>query len=265
MKDTFDINRFGKYFLHDLRNAKNNFGLSLLVCGCLPVIYFLFYQFFYRIFSGGTPPESLGTQITAAVTGFLIVILTFPVKAYGGLTEKKAGTQWLMIPASGFEKWLSMILISCVVLPLCLFTLLFGTDALLALFFPGSWPEPLFSEISNLGTKLSEETEGILNLNFGALIFLQWPENILLFLLGAIVFKKGKVAKTFLAMFALSMVFCCLSLIFKFNINIGPEEISSGEAEQIVKRFITFCRAGLIMWTAVLMAGIYARIKTLKH
>ena len=38
MNNIFDIKRFGQYFLYDLRRAWNNYGLSLLLMGLIPII-----------------------------------------------------------------------------------------------------------------------------------------------------------------------------------------------------------------------------------
>lgn len=265
MNNTFNPGRFGKYFLYDLRNAKNNFGLSLIILGCLPIIVFVFYQIIYRLFSGGSPSPSIGNQISAMATAFAVVVLSFPVKVYGGLTDKKEGSSWLMIPASGFEKWLSMILVSCVVLPLCFFALLFGTDALLAAVFPSSWPTAIVRNFAMFNEKLVAETDGLLRMNVVSLILAEWPETILLFTLGAITFKKAKTAKTFLALFLLSVLFSLTAAAFNINITIDNFNSSDADVVRLVHIFRTFIWSMLAVWTAMLMAGTFARIKTLKH
>ena len=44
MNNIFDIKRFGQYFLYDLRRAWNNYGLSLLLMGLIPIILYVVYQ-----------------------------------------------------------------------------------------------------------------------------------------------------------------------------------------------------------------------------
>jgi len=265
MNNTFNPGRFGKYLMFDLRNAKNNFGLSLLINGCIPVIVFFFYQLIFRVFSGGNPVPSMGTQISAMTVAFFVVLLTFPTKVYGNLTNKREGSDFLMVPASSFEKWLSMILISCVILPVCFFVLLFGSDALLSLFFPASWPESIFGKIAELKSVVSEETEGLFKTDGVLLLLAEWPESILVFLLGALVFKKGKVAKTFLAIFALSLLVSMIAMLFNINIDMELSDWTDAEAVRMLNTLKTVVWSLLAVWTAILMAGTYFRIKTLKH
>ena len=50
MNNIFDFKRFGNYFLYDLRNAKNNYAISLLLCGTMPILGFVFAQLLSLIF-----------------------------------------------------------------------------------------------------------------------------------------------------------------------------------------------------------------------
>ena len=51
MNNIFNIKRFCNYFLYDLRNAKNNYGLSLLILGVMPVVLYIIVQLFSLIFT----------------------------------------------------------------------------------------------------------------------------------------------------------------------------------------------------------------------
>lgn len=266
MNNTFNPARFGKYFLHDLRNAKNNYWLALLITGCAPVLGFICYRTIFLL-TGGVATPSVSTQISVMITALFAILLTFPVKVYGDLTEKKTGSEWLMIPASSFEKWLSMILISCVVLPVCFYILLFGTDAILAALFPSSWPAAAFGKVVSLKGLVTEETEGLFKTDGILLLFAEWPESILVFLLGAICFKKGKVGKTILVFFLFWMIVSGLVTLFGLwtDFNIEVTSFTDADAVRILNKMRVIIWTLLAVYTAALMAGVYARIKTLKH
>jgi len=266
MNNVFDIKRFGKYFAYDLRRAKNNYGISLLVMGLMPVAFFLIAQFINLISGNGFSqmPEPVG--FIAIFVTIVVVILGAGTKIYGSITEKRAGSDYLMLPASTLEKWLSMVLIVCIVLPVILFALLIATDFLMNLIFPIAYGERIFG--LGLGAELTEmlDAEGI-SFNFPAIMFLSWCENILIFTLGAICFKKAKVAKTLLCMMAFSMIISPLMVLIFGRTNIDTDWLMErfNDADSIIN---TINWALSILYTLViggLLAGLYFRLRTLKH
>ena len=263
MNNIFLLKRFGRYFTHDLATARNNFGLTLLIAGLLPIIVWFFTQVFHRIFSGSWASDSASYQITAFLTSYFIVMLSFPVKAYGSLTERAEGSQWILLPASNFEKWLSMVLMSCVVVPVVWAVLLLGSDALMSL-VPG-YGKPVAYYLFNIGEKIGEG-ELPLQINAFYILGLSWCTNALVCLLGAIWFKRGKVAKTFLAMMALGFVLSILSVVFFGSAHIGIEDmVESGDAEGILHKFNIIVNSVSWAWICILLALTYLRVRTLKH
>ena len=107
MNNIFNFKRFVNYLRFDLRNAKNYYGLSMLVVGLLPVIVFAFSQILYWMVSKDNVSLDFGLAfrcITLCIA-VAIVNLTAPPKMYGRITERRCGSDWLLIPASTFEKW----------------------------------------------------------------------------------------------------------------------------------------------------------------
>ena len=104
MNNVFDIKRFGKYFMYDLNNARGNYAVSALVIGLLPLILLVFTVIFSLLFDGEVRPIMFPMKVTILVCAFFICMLSGPVKLYGSLTERKSGSDWLMLPASSFEK-----------------------------------------------------------------------------------------------------------------------------------------------------------------
>ena len=266
MNNVFDITRFGKYFLYDLRNAKNNYALSLLILGTLPVTLFVVAQLFSLIFTQQFTEIGMGAKYAQFFVAYTVAILGCGVKLYGNLTEKRAGSNFLMLPASTFEKWLSLGLMVCVVVPVVLFALQLGSDALMALFFPNNYGGRMLELLPLQEIKDTMAEEG-LSINFPALIFLEWSESVLTFTLGAVCFKKSKIAKTLLCLFGLSFVLSTIGMI-----------IVGGNGGMYINWFENFdspiAAARAINWVlnisfliinGGLLGGIYYRIRTLKH
>lgn len=266
MNNIFDIKRFGNYFLYDLRRGWNNYGISLLLLGIIPALIFLVFQFVSLISGDGigeTPDEMKFLGIFLAC---IVVFFGAGAKLYGFVTEKRAGSDFLMLPASTLEKWLSMAVIVCIVLPVILFALLFATDGLMGLVFPTAYGDRVFS--LGLGREFHEmlASEGI-TFNFPAIIFLSWCENILVFTLGAICFKKAKVAKTLLCLMLFGMACSALMVAVLGTADIDPQMFTEYFSSPD-KAISTFNWTISILFTLIiggLLGGIYYRLRTLKH
>ena len=108
MNNVFDIKRFWKYLVYDLRQTVANFGIGLLVVGALPVVIYLATGVFSLVFNHGQwNADPATTQICAAIAAVIVLIMVFPSKVYGSITDRKAGASWALIPASVPEKFVS--------------------------------------------------------------------------------------------------------------------------------------------------------------
>ncbi|MCQ2140256.1 MAG: hypothetical protein MJZ09_07785 [Bacteroidales bacterium] len=267
MNKIFSFDRFSKYFVYDLNNAKNNYGLSLLIQGCLPIVIFVFSNFFSLVFSQEYTVMNKPLAICAFGVALFTVMLTAPNKLYGGLTDKKMGSDWILIPASTFEKFLSMMVIVCVIIPLVLVVLLAGSDFLLSLFFKEYQPAVVWiSDIVKECSTFFKEFDGPMFTNavYGA-FWLNWVEVILAFTLGTICFKKAKVGKTILVLWLLSCVLS-LGVVSLFGIDVDMENIIKNITPEKAEFWINFV-INMIYLVVIggLMAGIYFRLKTIKH
>lgn len=266
MNNIFDFKRFGNYFLYDLRNAKNTYAISLLLCGTMPILGFVFAQLLSLIFQQRFLEMPVFTKYLLLGAGYLVVVIGAGTKIYGNLTEKRAGSNFLMIPASTFEKWLSMMLIACIVLPVLLLGLQLASDALLSFIFPNTYGDRVLELDFLQGVKDGLMDNGV-KLNFEAICFLDWVGSILVFFLGALCFKKSKVGKTILCLFAFSTVLSTLSMVF-FG-QYGPTYINVLDSDvdpvQLLTGLNWFLNIYFIVVIGGLMGGIYYRLRTLKH
>ena len=88
MNNIFDIKRFGNYFLYDLRNAKNNYGLSLLILGTLSISTFVIYELFSLVFSQHFSEMPVAMKYMVFFAAITVVILGAGTKIYGTDEEK---------------------------------------------------------------------------------------------------------------------------------------------------------------------------------
>ncbi|MBR4818192.1 MAG: hypothetical protein IKZ72_06090 [Bacteroidales bacterium] len=270
MNNVFDIKRFGRYFAYDLNNARNNFGVSALTVGLLPLILLFFNTLFGLVFTGDVPQVALPAKVVILVFAFIIVAISGPVKLYGHLTERRSGSDWLMIPASSFEKFLSMALMLCIVLPVAVLGLFSICDLLL------SWIVPVYGDsvVRQLGSGLDKladiDNVSVMFLSPGGTVvstWLNWCVGILPFALGAICFKKGKAAKTILCLIGFNMLLSLIiAVIFKSvdmsNFETFFENLTADNAGFWVNFFIN---AFYFVVVGGMLTALYFRVRTIKH
>ena len=170
----------------------------------------------------------MGLRTFVCGIAMLCITVTMPVKCYGRLTEKQYGSFWLTLPASRLEKFISMILLTCIITPLAGGILFLGVDSIICALDPTCGKSLMagFCElVRNMGELTGEIDQIRLNLGIGVHVEAgaEGPDIMkqlsspwlyadeifgitLPFLLGAIYFKSGKTVKTFLCIAAFSML-----------------------------------------------------------
>ena len=129
MKETFDFSRFWKYFLYDNRQMWRHNSRNLLIISGLGLLTYVVWILCGVIFNQTWMGPSMAVRLTVFVCSWLGLIF-FQTKSYGYLTDKAAGSAWLMLPASRTEKFVSMLLITLVEMPVFLVLVFGGIDAL---------------------------------------------------------------------------------------------------------------------------------------
>ena len=291
--DIFNFSRFGKYFASDIRTCRSNFGLSLLTIALLfPVAtYFITTVFNFVINSVWDGPD-MGLRVFVFVVAMLCMIITMPVKCYGRITEKQYGSSWLMLPASRLEKFVSMFLLTCIIVPVAGIVLYIGMDALICaldhtcgknLIAGGMELIRGMGDLQSLTMNFVDENVTIEDAAVVQEILKQvsspwlYVDEIfamtLPFLLGAVFFKSGKTVKTFLALFAISTAISIAATplmtnwamnIFN-NMNDDPMAVMELFRNGFFKHLVLIDIISDTVSNLALMAGIWFRIKTLKH
>lgn len=269
MNNIFDIKRFGSYLMYDLRNLKSNYLLSMLIIGLMPVIHFLI-QYVTAFVFNGTVPDYVSAFVPAIAFGaFIALVLTMPAKLYGGITERRFGSSWLMIPASTLEKWLSLVLMVCVIVPLGTAVAFLASDAALSALVP-SYGESFLSTLLELPRGMEEEMDGIMNINLFGIGYVGWVINVLFFTLGALFFKRNKAAKTILCGFALFMLLM-ISMVVVVRNGWSPEglfgtaEMSVDFIEGAVSKINLIVNVALVLVCGLELAGIYWLLHRTQH
>ena len=294
--DNFNFRRFGKYFSTDIRTCWSNYGLSLLTISILsPVFFYILITTFHLILNSSWDGPDMGLRFFVFCIALACLVITMPVKCYGKITEKQYGSFWLTLPASRLEKFISMIVLTCIITPLAGGILYIGVDSLICAIDPpcgNSLITGFIKLVRNMGEISGEFDQLRLNLGIGVHVeagaegsdimkqlsspWLYVDEIFCMtlpFLLGAIFFKSGKTVKTFIGIAAFSMMTSFIMAPFITNYTMELLNNAANE-EAIINEMVNsgiFRNLAVIdtvsdtLLNAALLVGIWFRIKTLKH
>ena len=286
--DVLNMNRFGRYLVTDIKNAIARYGVSLLVIATVALTGYLLVGFFTMIVGAGWQSMPVAGRLFMMVLSFIVLTISAPAKIYGFITDKKEGSSFLMVPASSLEKTISMILVCCVILPFAFFAVYLSLDQIICL-IDSKCGDSLIMAINNgqnflfdTFQRLSRESNNVIpdysSLTTPWMYFDDIAQGFLLFLLGALIFKSSKPAKTvgslILISIALSMITTPIVMhgaIERFKeaaaSNMTPEEIfesfpfiSWSMKHAVLVDFIsdTIVNIGLAI-------AIYFRVRKIKH
>lgn len=275
MDNTFKISRFGKYFVYDLKRQWKNIGMLMLIFSLFPIIFYMLYMFFAALFDGGLMKIFIGLEIDGPAGGTrfgvfavmsTIFVMLFPSRAYGEITNKAKGSEWLMLPASRLEKFTSMMLISLIVIPLVYVVVYFLSDAFVCL-LDKSCGDSLMSFRIN---KEIDSSDFVIPANGFWILASSIVGNAIVFLLGGLIFKKWKVVGTVLVLFALQMVFSGLLSVFITNADLDWwgnwfADWTIRHADSIDIWLNAFINLWLLLILAICGTWSWFRIKRLQH
>ncbi len=269
--EIFNLKRFWNYFLFDLRQMWRNHSGPAVFIGGLGVIVYVVWVLLSLLFTQSWTGPSLGARIMILFTA-LIILVMYQSRTYGYLTDKKKGAAWLMIPASSFEKFLSMLLITLIVIPLLFVTVFFLADSLICLADPtvgDSLVGTAMQGMNAFANKVPELSDSLfINLSAGSIVsilLVGFISNLLYFLLCGICFKRYKILGGIGIVFALEVL---LSILFNIFFPIWSENLvylDEVSAAQMVSHTFNWVLVISILIALGLAACIFFRIKTIKH
>ena len=266
--EVFSGKRFRTYFKYDLSAMWHNHFKAALGIGLAGLFFYVIAVLFHLIFTGRWQGPGMGGRI-AVFTLAAFALELYQTRTYGYITDKRKGSAWLMIPASTFEKWLSMMIMTLIVVPLIFLAASFAVDELLVLLDP-TMNESFFTSGANalgsMNQTFSELNEEYMtNWSVGKLGFLtllSFWSSYLFFLLCGLCFRKNKILFGFLVLFGLSI----LSSIFTSPIVFNPNTHRDAEAtDTALKTILNLSTLLSGISVAGLAAGCYYRLKTIKQ
>lgn len=279
MKNQFDFKRFGRYFVADFNNCIANYGLSLLIVSLMGLIVVVFCLLFSAVLPDAAehfvPGQTMRT--TMFLISLAVLVFSMPSKCYGSLTDKRHGSAFLLLPVSRLEKFLSMLLNMLVVLPAAFLIISLGVDSLICLFVPESGTALISApEVIRSSLDMAELPENF-HISRALTPWLMLDDiwtSILIFLLGAIWFKNGKISKTLGTVILVSLVLSLIAtpiLVHYFNGTDLEAMMKAADTSKI--DWILRILEHPVLWETLadtlvnllLCAGIFWRMKTLKH
>ena len=289
----FNFRRFGKYFASDLRSCASNYGLSMLLISIMGVIVYAGTVLMGVIFNQTWEGPELAFRVVTFMISMFVLIVAMPPKCYGHVTDKKAGSSWLLVPASRLEKYLSMILMCVIMIPVISAAVYLCLDAIICA-IDRTCGQSLFAAAIGLFRKMAEATslitadlmtgspQAIVDedaiISFIDQISCPWLYvddfigMVLTFLLGAVFFKSGKTVKTFLALAALSTAVSIIAspVMMKWGFDMAGIMETEGSVNGlfdlgIVRHVALYDTINDTIVNIALLLGIWFRLKTLKH
>ncbi|MEG1692231.1 MAG: hypothetical protein RR312_02445 [Bacteroidales bacterium] len=185
MNEIFSYKRFGKLIINDIVRYLPKYYSSILMFMAIMPSYWAFGSF---LGNGSVNPNS--RVIAIMILTFICTFLA-PFRIYGSTNHKKWGVDFTMLPASCLEKFLSMLFISTILLPISIIITSIIIDTILVIIPTGYYNGYIFADIFTL-ENLKIFGEIVLFMCFA--------------LCGNMLFKKHKLSKTLLTMFAITAI-----------------------------------------------------------
>lgn len=230
MNNTFSWHRFGQVLWHDMKNIWPRMGILML---CLIIPAMLVYLF-YWVSKGEILSIEVYNRLGVILIMIMIVVVVAPSMLYKECNNSKNGIYFAMLPASKLEKYLSMLLMTIVIVPLLFTVSICMVDTIMWLFTLGdvqtetTWQalwQYLFcgwdgSRMSHHFLVINGEgmipTRNCLWAGIGSYLLIQS-----IFLFSSTLFKRHKVINTILWLMLISIV--CFWIIVHVIFNISNE------------------------------------------
>ena len=246
MNEIFNFNRFSRIFAVDLNRIVREYGLTFIVlCLSEAIIYIIASLVMLTAGKGTVTLEDVMRDMIFEMSQFAL-ILTMPQKCYGMITDRRKGAAYLTIPASSFEKTLSMILFTAMIVPVLFVLVTKCVDTTMYTLIPGAIEKYDYVQKTGIDAPIGANI---------SMIASEMPTM----LLGAIYFKKGKAIKTLLFCSAVTIIlYVLLSILSNGNIEID-EMISNINTTVILKKIINYTIvAAMCVW-------VYFRVRKIQQ
>ena len=190
MDNIFSFNRFGKLLKKEFYEYFQRFGITILV-----FLSFIIIAWGISLLFGGDNGFSSNLRSAGIYYLTMLVALFAPFIVYGYANHPKKGIYYAMLPASSFEKFLSMVIYILIVTPIVFLVTAVLLDSLIVTIKSPEDTSYLFS------TLFSKDT---------LRLYLDLIQSISIFMIANMIFKKQKVAKSLLSIIGISLILSVL-------------------------------------------------------
>lgn len=288
----FNGSRFWHYFCKDIRSAIQKIGITLVIFCTISVSTDLLNGLFSSVFTGEWIGMTFPLRVMVSFIFGAILLLVAPSKLYGYVTDRKEGSAFIMLPVSRFEKYLSMILISGIIIPAVFISTHLLLDAVVCK-LDHTCGDSIISIISqrdalldtlNMGVDTETDLRALEILHKVVSPMLYFDDIIgisLIFLLGGLLFKTSKVGKTLgcMILITLSLQFIMtpimsLAVFSKYDMlsTMNLEDLNGDYFRNafpflswIVRHVVLVDTISDTLTNALLLFLIWLRIKKIKH
>ncbi len=269
--EVFNGQRFWTYFKYDLTQMWRNHVKAAVGIGLAGLIaYFVVVLFNLTFGEGWQGPGIMGRFVVFSLAA--VALEFYYTRIYGYITDKRKGSAWLMMPASTCEKWVSMLIMAMLVLPILFLCSSFLVDSVLCALDP-SLGQSMLGVITGGWKSMMEaitdvNTDYTLTLNVAplgwAMILSLWG-NLLYFLLCGICFKRNKILGAFAIAFGISILSSIVMSYFSFGFMMNMDVDDMNIAQDNINNFFWWINVISAIYTVLIVGGIFYRLKTIKH
>lgn len=266
MNNTFDFQRFGMLLKKDFRSTIKQYGTSILVFILLPILMMAISLALHR-------PHNWGPELRVMLMGFFLagVMSIAPSKIFHNVNRGNAGIYFATLPASKLEKYMSMMIICLIIVPILYLVGAVAVDMLLSL-FPrygfDCWlweSNPIWE---GLLASTSEAKElGLQHWNMGTMVHfavISYISTALFFMLTNTYYKKNKWVMSILTLIALNFIVTLIEIPFMGDVssfvqNIFRNDITKIDVLSIWMQIIGWVfNIGIAVW-------LYFRLKKITY
>ncbi|MDD3272771.1 MAG: hypothetical protein PHV46_01805 [Bacteroidales bacterium] len=268
MNEFFDINRF---FQLVRKETSERLHMMLKIAAIFSALL-AGYWLSIIIFSSGDPGSVASSRASFIFFAAIFSMLIAPFNLYKSYNHRKGGIDYVLLPASVSEKYLSMLINCVILLPIITFVSVLAVDTIITTITPNIFNGYALSSL-NLGDKFAKGYAEAIIMQLG-------------FIYCNLLFRKYKVTKTLLSTIGLYIFFAMIlvlliTVVFKedfklmeeMNVNIRIDKFSdfakldqSGEYSSLFK---TLYYSSQVFFYGILPAwfifGSYHRMKTLQY
>lgn len=269
--EVFNGQRFWAYFKYDFIQMWRNHVKAAVGIGLAGLIaYFVVVLFNLTFGEGWEGPGIVGRFVVFGLAALALQL--YYTRIYGYVTEKRKGSAWLMMPASTFEKWLSMLIMAAIVLPVLFLCASFLVDSILCALDPSLGQSMLgvisggWKSMMNALTDVNSSYTLTLNVApLGWAMVLSLIGNLLYFLLCGICFKRNKILGAFAIAFGMSILSSIIMSYFGFGFIADMDVDDIDYAQKNINLLFNWMNAVTAVFAIAMAGGIFWRLKTLKH